>query len=470
MKFRSLKLASVAIAAVMAGGAAPSNNPPADNAKLAHDIFRDIVEVHSVHDVGTGGVADILVKYLKQGGFADSEIHVVPETKYPHQVNVVVRLHGKGKGKPVMWICHMDVVEALAKDWTLPPFKFTEKDGYYYGRGTSDMKDEDAAVAATLIRLKKEGYVPDRDIIVAFTADEEVGLEQDGPAFLLKEHRDLVDAGLVINPDGDSGEMINGKRMDYGIETSQKTYVTYHMEVTNRGGHSSEPRPDNAIYQLAAGLVKLGKFQFPYKTNATTRLYFQRRALLETGQVRADMLAVSKSPRIDLKAAERLAQKTERNAILHSTCVATMLNAGVQENALPARAQATVQCRIMPDETVEGTQKALEQAVGDPAIKFSVVGYVVSAPESPPTKELLGSVEKVVHSMWPGVPVIPAMAAGASDSIFTRNAGIPSYGVSGAWADIDDDRAHGRDERRKIDSFNQSVEFTYRLMKSLTGS
>lgn len=469
MKLRSLKLASVAIAAVMAGAAAPSNNPPADNAKLAHDIFRDIVEVHSVHDVGTGGVADILVKYLKQGGFADSEIHVVPETKYPHQVNVVVRLHGKGKGKPVMWICHMDVVEALAKDWTLPPFKFTEKDGYYYGRGTSDMKDEDAAVAATLIRLKKEGYVPDRDIIVAFTADEEVGLEQDGPAFLLKEHRDLVDAGLVINPDGDSGEMINGKRMDYGIETSQKTYVTYHMEVTNRGGHSSEPRPDNAIYQLAAGLVKLGKFQFPYKTNATTRLYFQRRALLETGQVRADMLAVSKSPRIDLKAAERLAQKTERNAILHSTCVATMLNAGVQENALPARAQATVQCRIMPDETVEGTQKALEQAVGDPAIKFSVVGYVVSAPESPPTKELLGSVEKVVHSMWPGVPVIPAMAAGASDSIFTRNAGIPSYGVSGAWADIDDDRAHGRDERRKIDSFNQSVEFTYRLMKSLTG-
>lgn len=469
MKLRSLKLASVAIAAVMAGAAAPSNNPPADNAKLAHDIFRDIVEVHSVHDVGTRGVADILVKYLKQGGFADSEIHVVPETKYPHQVNVVVRLHGKGKGKPVMWICHMDVVEALAKDWTLPPFKFTEKDGYYYGRGTSDMKDEDAAVAATLIRLKKEGYVPDRDIIVAFTADEEVGLEQDGPAFLLKEHRDLVDAGLVINPDGDSGEMINGKRMDYGIETSQKTYVTYHMEVTNRGGHSSEPRPDNAIYQLAAGLVKLGKFQFPYKTNATTRLYFQRRALLETGQVRADMLAVSKSPRIDLKAAERLAQKTERNAILHSTCVATMLNAGVQENALPARAQATVQCRIMPDETVEGTQKALEQAVGDPAIKFSVVGYVVSAPESPPTKELLGSVEKVVHSMWPGVPVIPAMAAGASDSIFTRNAGIPSYGVSGAWADIDDDRAHGRDERRKIDSFNQSVEFTYRLMKSLTG-
>ena len=472
MTLRTLKLASVAAVAVMAGAAAPSNQPPADNAKLAHDIFRDIVNVRSVHDIGTKGVADIIAKHLIDGGFPAADVKIVPETKYPHQVNVVARIHGKGKGKPVMWICHMDVVDARKEDWSpgLDPYKFTEKDGYYYGRGTSDMKDEDAAVATTLIRLKKEGYVPDRDIIVAFTADEEVGLEQDGPAFLLKEHRDLVDAGLVINPDGDSGEMINGKRMDYGVETSQKTYVTYHMEVTNRGGHSSEPRRDNAIYELAAGLVKLGRFQFPYKTNATTRLYFQRRAMLETGQVRADMLAVSKSPKIDVKAAQRLAQKTERNAILHSTCVATMLNAGVQENALPSRAQATVQCRIMPDETVEGTQNALEKAAGDPAIRFSVVGYVVSAPESPPTKELLGSVEKVVHSMWPGVPVIPSMAAGASDSIFTRNAGIPSYGVSGAWADIDDDRAHGRDERRKIDTFNQSIEFTYRLMKELTRS
>ncbi|MEI9931251.1 MAG: peptidase dimerization domain-containing protein [Rhizomicrobium sp.] len=255
--------------------------------------------------------------------------------------------------------------------------------------------------------------------------------------------------------------------MDFSVETSQKTYVTFHMETTNRGGHSSEPRPDNAIYQLANGLTKLGKFQFPFKTNASTRLYFQRRAALEQGQVRADMLAVSKSPQIDLAAAQRLAQDTDRNAILHSTCVATMLEGGVQENALPARAQATVQCRIMPDETVAGTQATLEKIVADPGIKFSLVGYVVSAPESPPTKEVIGSIETVVHSMWPGAPVIPVMTAGASDSIFTRNAGMPSYGVSGAWEDVNDDRAHGRDERRKQDSFYQSVEFTYRLMKEL---
>lgn len=448
--------------------AAPVPLPPPENRKLAHDIFHDIVEVHSVHDVGTGGVADILVKYLTANGFAAADVHELPETQYPKQVNVVVHLKGKGKGKPVMWICHIDVVEAKAEDWTLPPFKFTEKDGYFYGRGTSDMKDEDAAVAASLIRLKKEGYVPDRDIVVAFTADEEVGEEQDGPAFLLKAHRDLVDAGLVINPDGGSGEIENGKRLDFGIETSQKTYVTFTLETANKGGHSSEPRPDNAIYELANGLVRLSQFQFPFKTNATTRLYFARMAAMQTGEKRADMLALSKSPKTDLAAAKRLSQDVALNAILHSTCVATMLNAGVQENALPARAAATVQCRIMPDETVAGTKTALEKVLADPAIKVSQLGMVTQAPESPPTPQLLKSVETVVHSMWPGVPVIPSMAAGASDSIFTRNAGIPSYGAGGGWNDIHDIRAHGRDERMKQSTFYETVEFTYRLMKELS--
>lgn len=462
---RNLKLGTAA-AALLLGAAAPV--PPDANQKLAHDILRDIIAVHSVHDEGTGGVAEVLAKYLIDGGFAKDDVKIVPETQFPKQVNLVVRLHGKGKGKPVMWICHMDVVEAKAEDWTLPPFQLTEKDGYYYGRGTTDMKDEDAAVAASLIRLKQEGFVPDRDIIVAFTADEEVGLEQDGPAFLLREHRDLVDAGLVINPDGDSGEIVNGRRMDFGVETSQKTYVTYQLAVTNKGGHSSEPRPDNAIYDLAKGLVKLAAFQFPYKTNATTRLYFQRRAMLETGKKRADMLAVAKEP-LDRKAAARLAKDIANNAILHSTCVATMLNAGVQENALPSRAVATVQCRIMPDETIEGVQAVLQKVVADPKIKITHPDMVVSAPESPPTKELLTSVEKVVHGMWGEVPVIPAMAAGASDSIFTRNAGIPSYGVSGGWADVNDVRAHGRDERRRIDAFYEAVEFDYRLMKELAG-
>ena len=462
-----LGCALAASSAAFAQIPAPAAMPPVDNKQLAHDIFRDIVEVHSVHDVGTKGVADILVKYLKAGGFSDADIHVVPEDQYPNQVNVVVRLKGRGQGKPVMWMGHMDVVEAKAEDWTLPPFKFTEKDGYFYGRGTSDMKDEDAAVAASLIRLKKEGFVPDRDIIVVFTADEEVGLEQDGPAFLLAKHRDLVDAGLLINPDGGSGEIVDGKRLDFGIETSQKTYVTFTLDVTNKGGHSSEPRPDNAIYTLANGLVKLSHYQWPITLNATTRLYFSRMAQFEKGQTRADMLAVS-GARPDMKAAERLTHDVPMNAILHSTCVATMLQAGVQENALPAHAQATVQCRIMPNETPDGTRATIAKVVGDPLIRITPLGAVTSAPESPPEPRLFAKVTKVVDGMWPGVPVIPQMAAGASDSIFTRNAGIPSYGIGGGWNDLHDLRMHGRDERHEMGDFYSTVEFTYRLMKELS--
>jgi acetylornithine deacetylase/succinyl-diaminopimelate desuccinylase-like protein len=475
MNIKRMTLAALLLAGVSLSAWADSNPPippagpmpPAENQKLAHDILRDIVAVHSVHAAGTRGVADILVRYLKAGGFSGSEIHELADPKYPQQMNVVVRLKGKGKGKPVMWICHMDVVEAKASDWSKPPFKLTEEGNYFYGRGTSDMKDEDAAMAASLIRLRKEGYVPDRDIIVAFTADEEVGLEQDGPAWLLRAHPELVNAGLVINPDGDSGEIVKGKRLDYGIETSQKIYVTYTMAVTNRGGHSSQPRSDNAIYQLAEGLTKLSHFQFPFSLNDTTRLYFRRMAQFESGQRKADFLAVSQV-KPDLSAAARLSKDTPLNAILHSTCVATMLSGGHQENALAQLATATVQCRIMPDETPEGTRATLQKVVG-PNIQVKQVAYVVQAKGSPPDAKLFAHFEKVVQGMWGNVPVIPSMSAGASDSIYTRNAGIPSYGVSGGWADAYDDRAHGRDERREKSAFYQSVTFAYRMMKELTG-
>jgi acetylornithine deacetylase/succinyl-diaminopimelate desuccinylase-like protein len=445
----------------------PGPMPPPDNQKLAHDIFKEIVEIRSVHDVGTKGVADILVRYLKVGGFTDADIHVLADVKYPNQVNVVVRLTGKGKAKPILWNGHMDVVEAKPEDWSLPPFQFTEKDGYFYGRGTSDMKDEDAAVAASLIRLKKEGFIPDRDIIVAFTADEEVGQEQDGMGYLVREHKPLVDAEMAINPDGGSGEIDNGNRLDFGIETFQKTYVTFTLETTNKGGHSSQPRPDNAIYQLASGLVRLARYEFPFKTNATTRLYFAKTALTQTGQMRTDMQALA-APKLDLDAAKRIAADPPLNAMLHSTCVATMLSAGQQENALAQRATATVQCRIMPDETVEGTKAAIEAAIADPGITVSLLGVVVSAGESAPIPSLMAKVERVVESMWPGVTVIPQMAVGASDSIFTRQAGIPSYGIGGGWNDFHDIRMHGRDERHEIGDFYSSVEFTYRLMKELS--
>ncbi len=449
----------------------PGPMPPAANQKLAHDLFRDLVQIRSVHDVGTAGTAKVLVGYFEAHGFKKSEIRVLPETKYPWQVNVVVRLKGKdtARQKPVMWIAHMDVVDAKAADWTLPPFRFTERDGWFYGRGTSDMKDGDAAVAASLIRLKQEGYLPDRDIIAAFTADEEVGLEQSGPAFLLKAHPDAIAAGLVINPDGNSGELVNGKRLDFAVETVQKSYVTFTLTVTNKGGHSSEPRPDNAIYELAHGLVRLAAYSFPFKTNATTRLYFRELAARESGRRRLDLLALAASPTVDRAAAERLAKDVELNSILHSTCVATMLHAGVQENALPSRAVATIQCRIMPDETVAGTRATIEQVVADPRILVAPLGNYERAGESAPDPKLFAKLTKVVDSMWPGVPVVPVMAAGASDSIFTRNAGMPSYGIGGGWNDMSDIRMHGRNERMSQQGFYEEVEFTYRLMKELTG-
>ena len=462
--------ASVAIlgAACAALAAAPATPlPPPANQKLAHDIFKELVEIESIHSKGTMETARAVQRRLLAAGFPAADVQLLAPAKFPHEANVVVRLHGKGQGKPVLYICHMDVVPANPRDWSLPPFKFTEQGGFFYGRGTSDMKNSDASVLASLIRLKQEGFVPDRDIIVAFTADEEVGLDEDGVAFLVREHRKLVDAGIVINPDGGSGAMQKGRRLYFGVETGQKVYVTYTAETFNRGGHSSEPRPDNAIYQLAAGLVRFSHYQFPFQTNATTRSYFAHMATLETGQTRADMLAVSKLP-LDTAAAARLAKDVSNNSILHTTCVATQLAGGHAENALPAHAQAIIQCRIMPSDTIAGVQKLVEQALGDHAIKVSLTNRVVSGPESPPTPQVMGAVEKIVNQMWPGVMVMPVMSAGASDSLYTSSAGIPSYGISGAFGDIDDGRAHGRDERTPVAGFYEGVEFTYRFMKEIS--
>jgi acetylornithine deacetylase/succinyl-diaminopimelate desuccinylase-like protein len=447
----------------------PGPLPPPGTQALARDILAETIAVRSVHATGTAEVASLIAARLKAGGFSDADLKVLADPKFPHQVNVVVRLRGKGQGKPVMWIGHMDVVDAKAEDWTVPPFSLIEKDGWLYGRGSLDMKAADAAMAASLIRLKAEGFVPDRDIILAFTADEEVGLEQDGVPWLLREHRDLVDAGLVINPDDISGKLEGDRRARFVIETSQKTYATFTLETTNKGGHSSEPRPDNAIYSLAGGLVRLSKFQFPYRTNATTRLEFAKMAAEAKGQTRADLLAISRA-RTDQRAAARLGANVEYGPFMHTTCVATMLDAGTQENALPQRARATVQCRLMPDEPVEQVRRTLEKVAADPEIKVTLAAPVVAGPESPPTPALMGKVAEVAHSMWPGVPVYPVMVAGASDSLYTRDAGIPSYGIGGDWMDVLDDREHGNDERNSARGFQESVEFTYRLMKRLSRS
>jgi acetylornithine deacetylase/succinyl-diaminopimelate desuccinylase-like protein len=328
------------------------------------------------------------------------------------------------------------------------------------------MKGQDAAMLASLLRMKREGFVPDRDLVVAFTADEEAGGDANGVQWLLAAHPDLVAASLVINPDGGEAAVKQGRRLYVGLQTSEKIFLTFEIELTDKGGHSSRPTPQNPIHRLAKDLVRLADFRFPVHLTETTRAYFARRALLESGAARADMLAVAATPP-DPAALERLSAATETNILLRTTCIATMIEGGHAENALPQRARATIQCRVIPGETPESVQSALALAMGDPSLKFTTLTAANLSPESALSPRVLGVVERVVKEMWPDVIVLPQMSPGASDNVFTRAAGMPTYGVDAMFDDLDDARAHGRDERIGVATFEQEVEFTYRLMKAL---
>jgi acetylornithine deacetylase/succinyl-diaminopimelate desuccinylase-like protein len=450
----------------LAGSATSGPLPPEADQQLARAIFKELVEIRTTHDVGSSGAAQAIQQHLLRAGFPAEDVVFVAPADHPTKGNVVVRYRGKGVGKPVLFLGHLDVVEAKAEDWSVDPFKLTERDGWFYGRGTIDMKDGDAALLEGLIRLRREHYVPQRDLIVAFTADEEAGGDANGPAFLLKEHRGLIDAGLVINLDGGGGSYKDGKRAYFELGTSEKTYVTYTLETTSPGGHGSLPGPDNAIYRLAAGLGRIGAYRFPVMLTATTRASFATFADLDPGPQSADMRAVAGTPP-DLQAADRLSQTVRLNAQLRTTCVATLISGGHAENALPQRAKATIQCRMIPGDSAENVQTALTTALSDPKIRVTLDAPPIVSPESPPTPEITATVTKLVHSMWPGVPIVPTMATGFSDDRQTRNAGIPSYDVSGVWADVDENRAHGRDERVGVREFDESVEYTYRLLKTM---
>ena len=430
-------------------------------------MLKELVEINTTHPYGSTGAAQAIQGHLMAAGFSASAVALVAPPEHPTKGNVVVRYHGKGLVKPVLFLGHLDVVEAKPEDWSVEPFKLTERDGWFYGRGSIDMKDGDAAMLETLIRLKREGFRPDRDIIVAFTADEEAGGDANGPAFLLKDHRDLIDAVLAINLDGGGGQYKNGDRFAFEIGTSEKTYVTYTLDTTSPGGHGSLPGPDNAIYRLADGLGRLEGYRFPVMLTATTRASFEKFAELDPGPESADLRAVAKEPP-DAAAAERLSQTVRLNAQLRTTCVATLISGGHAENALPQRAKATIQCRMMPGDTAEHVQAALSSALDDPKIAVTLDAPPIVSPESAPTALITAKVARVVHSMWPGVPLIPTMATGFSDDRQTRNAGFVSYDLSGVWADVNENRAHGRDERVGVREFDESVEYTYRLMKAMS--
>ena len=463
----SVRWVALAVVSIASGAQGQTSTPraPQKFEVLARDILSELIGINSTHARGTMVAAKAVAARALAAGFPAADVAVLAPNDHPEAGNVVVRLRGRTSDRPVLYICHLDVVEARREDWTFDPFRLTEQEGWLYGRGTIDMKGQDAAVLTSLIRLKQEGVAPAHDLIAAFTADEETG-DANGVAWLFKEHRKLVDAALVVNPDGGEAALKQGRKLYVAVQTSEKMFLTFSLETTDKGGHSSRPTADNPIYRLAAGLDGLAKLRFPVHLTDTTRLYFERRASTESGQLQSDMRAILRVPP-EPGAVERLSSMVETNIQLRTTCTTTMIDGGHAENALPQRARATVQCRAIPGESEDSVAGAIRAAVADPKIAVRVMTPGKPAPDSRPAAGILAMVEGVTHSMWPGVVVLPEMSPGASDSIYTRAAGLPSYGIDGMFDDLDDARAHGRDERIGVAAFAEELEFTYRLMKAM---
>jgi acetylornithine deacetylase/succinyl-diaminopimelate desuccinylase-like protein len=454
---------SAAPADVAAVPGASGDLPP--HQQMARDFLKELVEIDTTDETGDNtAAAQAMADRLLAAGFPPEDVQVLAPAE--RKGNLVARYRGRDAGrKPLLLLAHIDVVAADPADWTLPPFTFIEQDGYYYGRGTTDDKDEAAIHIANLIRLKEEGFVPDRDIIVALTADEESG-PHNGVVWLLENHRELIDAEYALN-EGGGGAMRDGVHLLNAVQASEKVYQTFILETTNPGGHSSLPVKDNAIYHLADALVRIRNHDFPVSLNEVTRMYFGRTADLG-GDHEAEMRGVLQEPP-DPAAVARLSETPAYNSRLRTTCVATRLDAGHADNALPQRARATVNCRVLPGASIDAVENTLATVIGNDQVSITRAAPAKPSPPSPLTPETLGAIESVTEEMWPGVPVIPTMSTGATDGLYLRNAGIPVYGVSGLFSDIDEPtRAHGQNERIRVESFFDGQEFLYRLTKKLS--
>jgi acetylornithine deacetylase/succinyl-diaminopimelate desuccinylase-like protein len=429
--------------------------------QLARDIYKQFVEIQSGYTTGaTTPVAEAAAARLKAAGFPDADIFL--GGAIPNKGNLVVRYRGSGARKPILLLAHTDVVEAKREDWTVEPFQLIEKDGFFYGRGTGDDKAQAALWVANLIRYKQEGFKPDRDIIVALTADEEGGGPYNGVEWLLKNHRDLIDSEFALN-EGGWGESLDGKKISNDVQVSEKYVINFRFEVHNKGGHSSLPVPDNAIYHLAVALEQLSKLGFPLKTNEVTEAYFEQMSKIEQGPNQEDL---AKAARGSQEAMSRLAAATPAwNATLRTTCVATQLEGGHARNALPQLAAATVNCRVLPEDSAEYVQSTLQKRVGDDQVSIKILGDASAGPASPMRADLLGAIRRTTEKIWPGVPTVPMMVMGATDGKYLRIAGIPTYGVQGIFFDRNDIRFHGRDERVSVQSFYEGQAFLYDLVK-----
>jgi acetylornithine deacetylase/succinyl-diaminopimelate desuccinylase-like protein len=460
----------IALGASLAQPALAQGTSPTPAQRELREIYKELVEINTTDSAGScTEAAQALAARLKAAGLSAQDVQVIVPPGGPKKGNLVARYRGSGAKKPLMLLGHLDVVEAKREDWERDPFKLVEENGYFYARGAADDKAMVAVFAANLIRYRREGYRPERDLIQVATCDEEIVPSQfSGIVYLLKNHRNLIDAEFALNEGGIGLLDKNGKYLRMSIQAGEKVFQTYQLEVTNPGGHSMIPVKDNAITHLAGGLVRLGAYDFPFKLSATTRAYFERMSGIETGQAAADMKAILREPP-DADAIARLSANPLNNSTFRTTCVATMLEAGHATNALPQRARATVNCRILPGESVAEVRATLVRVVADDKISITPTHEPTLSPPPPLTSEIIGPIERVSAQMWPGVPVVPTLLAGATDGRFTINAGIPTYGVNGMFRDPDGSGVHGLNERIRVRSLYEGHEFLYRLVKLYGG-
>ncbi len=437
------------------------------NDQRARDIFEQLININTTGSSGSTTVAsNAMAKRLLDAGFPAPDVQVIGR-EGSRNFNLVARFRGTGSQRPILLLSHIDVVEAKREDWSVDPFVFLERDGFFYGRGTMDVKDGSAILVATLVRLKQEGYRPNRDLILALTTGEEGGSDYNGVQWLLENHRDMIDAAYVINMDAGDPVILNGKRAFRSVQAAEKVFVTFKLEVRNPGGHSSLPTKDNAIYRLAAALGRLSAYDFPARLNDITRASFAKWSQLQQGAIASDMAAVAQTTP-DTAAIRRLSDASPLyNAQLRTTCVATELAGGHAENALPQSASATVNCRMLPGTPSEEVQGTLIRVVNDTAVKVTVVTAATPSPLAALQPDVMSAIERVTTRLW-HIPVIPVMETGATDGLYLRNAGIPVYGVSGVFVDINDIRAHGRDERIGVQDYYDGAEYIYQLIKEVS--
>jgi len=439
---------------------------PRPTANPAREILKQLVEIPTTEaDGATPKAARAMADRLIAAGLPRADVQALDLN--PKTGVLVARLRGSDRAlKPMLLMAHLDVVPAKREDWSVPPFTLLERDGYFYGRGTTDNKAGAAMLVANLARLKREGWVPKRDVIILLSGDEETS--SDSMQWMLEQHRPLVDAAFAFNTDAGGIILNHGKPSLFTIEASEKVYADYQLEVTDVGGHSSLVRPDNPIYTLSAALERIAANQFPLHVTDVARLFFERSAKVETGQKAADMRAVA-AAKPDPAAAARLSKEPFYNARLRTTCVATRVEAGQANNALPQFARAVINCRILPGEPGAPVEATLRRLAGD-KVKLTVLSPPTPSPPSPLPPAFLARFEKLVNAQWPGLPVTPVMEAGATDGAYTRTAGIPTYAPAAIAEDPNDVRMHGKDERIRIDSFDQATAFWYALIKEFGGA